>query len=72
MTKDTEKRFDAVKKIMKRRDSRDRKNIMDSIRDMKNLEPQDAAEIDAHFADLCKSYDYDPVDFTSAKIVETK
>ncbi len=72
MTKDTENRFMAIEEIMKLHNSTDRKNIMDSIYDMKRMEPQDESEIDAYFDKLCKEYDYDPADYTTAKIVETK
>jgi len=71
MTKDTEKRFMVIEKIMKQHDPKERKNIMDSIRNMKRMEPQDELEIENRFAELCKNNDYDPTYFTTAKSVET-
>lgn len=71
MTKKSEYRFTAIEEVLKRNDPKETQNIMDSIRDMKRMEPQDASEIDAYFDQLCKEYDYDPADLTTAKEVET-
>lgn len=69
MTKNTEKRFEALETVLKRHDPKETQNIMDSIRGMKRMEPQDELEIDSYFDDLCKKYECDPADFTTAKQV---
>jgi hypothetical protein len=48
------------------------KNIKESYEHIRRTFSQDALEIDSYFAELCKKHDYDPADFTTAKIVETK
>ena len=69
MEKEAQNLFDAVEKIMKQHNPGDTKNIKESCDYIRNTFNQDALEIDAYFADLCKKYGYDLADFTTAKIV---
>ena len=50
----------------------DLKNIEETIESLKQSYPKDALEIESYFDDLCKKYEYDMADFSTAKIIETK
>lgn len=66
------KRLDAVEQIMSQHNPSDLKNIEETIESLKQSYPKDALEIESYFDDLCKKYEYDMADFSTAKIIETK
>ncbi len=66
------KRLAAVEQVMSQHNPSDLKNIEETIESLKQSYPKDALEIESYFDDLCKKYEYDMADFSTAKIIETK
>ena len=67
-----QKLFDAIENRMKLQNPQEMDNIIKSYEYIQRTFINDKSELDAYFDKLCKEYDYDPADFTTAKIVETK
>ncbi len=62
-----QKLFDAIEDRMKLHNPQEMDNIKGSYGYIQRTFIQDKSEIDAYFDKLCKEYNYDPADFTTAK-----
>lgn len=67
-----QKLFDAIEDRMKLHNPLEIDNIKQSYEYIQRTFIRDKTEIDAYFDELCKEHNYDPVDFSTAKIIETK
>lgn len=71
MERKNEITIDAVANIMKQQSHEPEtlRNIKETIEKMKLNSPIDESEINARFDKLCKKYNYDLADFSTAKVV---
>ena len=71
MEREIELSLSAIEDIMKQCNT-NKRNIAESVEKLKIQFPQDVLIIEEEFLKLCHKYDYDPIDFTTAKKVQTK